>query len=136
MITYDSEYYIYYHDLEVEDEELFLALSVYAPNDEGEYDDWGFEVCGDANAENYYCDESLDVINDLMTNDLIPDHIMDFYNKEEKMDKQNYKEMLAESIESVGQTAKEVNRLQLLVAKYKDESNHIWNLVKDTSNDS
>ena len=38
VITYDSEYYIYYHDLEVEDEELFLALSVYAPNDDGEYD--------------------------------------------------------------------------------------------------
>ena len=38
IITYDSEYYIYYHDLEVEDEELYLALSTYAPNDDGEYD--------------------------------------------------------------------------------------------------
>ena len=38
VITYDSEYYIYYHDLEVEDEELYLALSTYAPNDDGEYD--------------------------------------------------------------------------------------------------
>jgi hypothetical protein len=38
VITYDSEYYIYYHDLEVEDEELYLTLSIYAPNDDGEYD--------------------------------------------------------------------------------------------------
>ncbi|SVB16425.1 uncharacterized protein METZ01_LOCUS169279, partial [marine metagenome] len=39
VITYDSEYYIYYHDLEVEDEDLYLALSIYATNDAGEYDD-------------------------------------------------------------------------------------------------
>ena len=51
------------------------------------------------------------------------------------MDKQNYKELLAESIELVGQTAKEVNRLQLLVAGYTDKLNHIWKLVEDESND-
>ena len=36
--TVISEYYIYYHDLEVEDDELYLTLSIYAPNDDGEYD--------------------------------------------------------------------------------------------------
>ena len=38
VITYDSDYSIYAHDLEVESEELYLALSIYAQNDDGEYD--------------------------------------------------------------------------------------------------
>ncbi|SVC68844.1 uncharacterized protein METZ01_LOCUS321698, partial [marine metagenome] len=38
VITYDSDYSIYAHDLEVENEELHLALSIYAQNDDGEYD--------------------------------------------------------------------------------------------------
>ena len=71
-----------------------------------------------------------------MTKELIPDHIMDLYDTGEIMDKQNYKELLAESIESVGQTAKEANRLQLLVAGYKDKLNHIWHMVEDTPNDN
>ena len=52
------------------------------------------------------------------------------------MDKQTYKEMLSQTMFEMGECETEVTRLQLLVAKYKDELRHIWNLIKDTSNDS
>ena len=63
-----------------------------------------------------------------MTGELIPDSIMSIYEPGEKMEKQQYKEILADSIE-------ESNRKALLAAEYIDKLNHIWNIVKDTPND-
>ena len=50
------------------------------------------------------------------------------------MDKQSYKEMLAETMSDLTGAEKEINRLQLLVAKYSDEENKIKNLVYNHSN--
>ena len=71
-----------------------------------------------------------------MTGELIPDHIMDIYTTKDKMDKQNYKELLAETMTEVNKCEKEMGRLQLLVAEYKDKINHIWHMVEDTPNDN
>ena len=69
-----------------------------------------------------------------MTSDLIPDSILDFYESGDKMDKRNYKEMLADNILALNTTEKEVNRLQILVAKYQDKEREIKKLVYDNSN--
>ena len=45
------------------------------------------------------------------------------------MDKQNYKEMLADYISALNTTEKEVSRLQILVAKYQDKERKIKRLV-------
>jgi hypothetical protein len=71
-----------------------------------------------------------------MTNELIPNNIMDFYDKGKKMDKQNYKELLAETMAEATKCEKETGRLQLLVAQYQDKLNHIWHMVEDTPNDN
>ena len=70
-----------------------------------------------------------------MTSDLIPDSILDFYESGDKMDKQNYKEMLADYISALNTTEKEVSRLQILVAKYQDKEREIKKLVYDKPND-
>ena len=69
-----------------------------------------------------------------MTSDLIPDSILDFYESGDKMDKRNYKEMLADNILALNTTEKEVNRLQILVAIYQDKEREIKKLVYDNSN--
>ena len=69
-----------------------------------------------------------------MTSDLIPDSILDFYETGDKMDKRNYKEMLADNILALNTTEKEVNRLHILVAKYQDKEREIKKLVYDNSN--
>ena len=51
------------------------------------------------------------------------------------MDKQNYKEMLADYISALNTTEKEVSRLQILVAKYQDKEREIKKLVYDNPND-
>ena len=71
-----------------------------------------------------------------MTNELIPDYILDIYDAGEKMDKQNYKELLTETMTEVNKCEKEMGRLQLLVAEYKDKLNHIWHMVEDTPNNN
>jgi len=50
------------------------------------------------------------------------------------MDKRNYKEMLADNILALNTTEKEVNRLQILVAKYQDKEREIKKLVYDNPN--
>ena len=50
------------------------------------------------------------------------------------MDKQTYKEMLADEAIKVSELENEINRLQLLVAKYKDEQRKITKMVYDNSN--
>ena len=50
------------------------------------------------------------------------------------MDKQSYKEMLAEEIVKVSELQNEINRLQILVARYKDEQKKITKMVYDNSN--
>ena len=50
------------------------------------------------------------------------------------MDKQNYKEMLADYISALNTTEKEVSRLQILVAKYQDKEREIKKLVYDNPN--
>tara|TARA_Y100001963_G_scaffold150659_1_gene232121 strand:- start:560 stop:820 length:261 start_codon:yes stop_codon:yes gene_type:complete len=69
-----------------------------------------------------------------MTSDLIPDSILDFYESGDKMDKQSYKEMLADNILALNTTEKEVSRLQILVAKYQDKEREIKKLVYDNPN--
>ena len=69
-----------------------------------------------------------------MTSDLIPDSILDFYETGDKMDKRNYKEMLADHISALTTTEKEVNRLQILVAKYQDKEREIKKLIYDNPN--
>ena len=71
-----------------------------------------------------------------MTGELIPDHIMDIYTTKDKMDKQNYKELLAETMAETNECEKETGRLQLLVAEYTDKINHIWHMVEDTPNNN
>ena len=43
------------------------------------------------------------------------------------MDKQSYKEMLAETMSDLSTAEKEINRLQILVAKYSDQQREITN---------
>ena len=50
------------------------------------------------------------------------------------MDKQTYKEMLADEMSKVSELEKEINRLQILVAKYRDEQKKITKMVYDNSN--
>ena len=50
------------------------------------------------------------------------------------MDKQTYKEMLADEMSKVSELENEINRLQILVAKYKDEQRKITKMVYDNSN--
>jgi len=50
------------------------------------------------------------------------------------MDKQTYKEMLADEMSKVSELENEINRLQILVAKYKDEQKKITKMVYDNSN--
>ena len=50
------------------------------------------------------------------------------------MDKQTYKEMLADEAIKVSELENEINRLQILVAKYKDEQRKITKMVYDTPN--
>ena len=69
-----------------------------------------------------------------MTSDLIPDSILDFYETGDKMDKLSYKQMLADEATKVSELENEINRLQLLVAKYKDEQRKITKMVYDNSN--
>ena len=71
-----------------------------------------------------------------MTGDLIPDSILDFYETgdKDKMDKQTYKEMLADEMSKVSELENEINRLQLLVAKYSDRQREMTKMVYDNSN--
>jgi len=50
------------------------------------------------------------------------------------MDKLSYKQMLADEATKVSELENEINRLQLLVAKYKDEQRKITKIVYDNSN--
>ena len=51
------------------------------------------------------------------------------------MDKQSYKEMLAETMSDLSTAEKEINRLQILVVTYQDKENKIKRLVYDNPND-
>ena len=51
------------------------------------------------------------------------------------MDKLQYKDMLADSIADLNTAEKEINRLQVLVAKYSDKERQIKRLVYDNPND-
>ena len=64
-----------------------------------------------------------------MTSDLIPDSILDFYETGDKMDKLSYKQMLADEATKVSELENEINRLQLLVAKYSDQQRKITKMV-------
>ena len=50
------------------------------------------------------------------------------------MDKLSYKQMLTDEATKVSELENEINRLQLLVAKYKDEQRKITKMVYDTPN--
>jgi len=50
------------------------------------------------------------------------------------MNKQSYKELLAEEFSKVSELENEINRLQLLVAKYSDQQRKITKIVYDNSN--
>ena len=50
------------------------------------------------------------------------------------MDKLSYKRMLADEATKVSELENEINRLQLLVAKYKDEQRKITKMVYNNSN--
>ena len=50
------------------------------------------------------------------------------------MDKLSYKQMLADEATKVSELENEINYLQLLVAKYKDEQRKITKMVYDNSN--
>tara|TARA_R100000353_G_scaffold168379_1_gene130882 strand:- start:360 stop:563 length:204 start_codon:yes stop_codon:yes gene_type:complete len=50
------------------------------------------------------------------------------------MDKLSYKRMLTDEATKVSELENEINRLQLLVAKYKDEQRKITKMVYDNSN--
>ena len=50
------------------------------------------------------------------------------------MNKQSYKELLAEEFSKVSELENEINRLQLLVAKYSDQQREITKMVYDNSN--
>ena len=51
------------------------------------------------------------------------------------MDKQSYKELLEEEFSRNRFLEKELNRLQILVARYSDEANQLKRLVENTPND-
>ena len=51
------------------------------------------------------------------------------------MDKLQYKDMLADAISDLSTAEKEINRLQILVAKYSDKERQIKRLVYDNPND-
>ena len=50
------------------------------------------------------------------------------------MDKQTYKEMLADEAIKVSELENEINRLQILVAKYQDKEREIKKLIYDNPN--
>jgi hypothetical protein len=50
------------------------------------------------------------------------------------MNKQSYKELLAEEFSKVSELENEINRLQILVAKYSDQQRKITKIVYDNSN--
>ena len=50
------------------------------------------------------------------------------------MDKLSYKQMLTDEATKVSELENEINRLQILVAKYKDEQRKITKMVYDNSN--
>ena len=50
------------------------------------------------------------------------------------MDKLSYKQMLTDEATKVSELENEINRLQILVAKYKDEQRKITKMVYDTPN--
>ena len=50
------------------------------------------------------------------------------------MDKLSYKQMLSDEATKVSELENEINRLQILVAKYKDEQRKITKIVYDTPN--
>jgi hypothetical protein len=50
------------------------------------------------------------------------------------MDKLQYKDMLADSIADLNTAEKEINRLQILVAKYSDQQREITKIVYDNPN--
>ena len=70
-----------------------------------------------------------------MTGEIIPDSIMELYNVGEKVDKQNYKEILAETMSDLSNCEKESDRLLLLAAKYMTENADIQKLVGKYPND-
>ena len=51
------------------------------------------------------------------------------------MDKLIYKQMLAEEASTINELKNEINRLQLLVGKYKDDEQKITKLIYENSND-
>ena len=51
------------------------------------------------------------------------------------MDKQSYKEMLAETMSDLTDSENEITRLQILVVTYQDKENKIKRLVYDNPND-
>ena len=51
------------------------------------------------------------------------------------MDKSQYKNMLADTMSELSTAEKEIDRLQILVAKYSDEQNTLKKIVYDNSND-
>ena len=50
------------------------------------------------------------------------------------MDKQTYKEMLADEAIKVSELENEINRLQILVAKYSDKQREMTKIVYDNPN--
>ena len=50
------------------------------------------------------------------------------------MDKLSYKQMLTDEATKVSELENEINRLQILVAKYKDEQRKITKMVYDNPN--
>ena len=51
------------------------------------------------------------------------------------MDKQSYKEILAETMVELNEAKNEITRLQILVVTYQDKENKIKRLVYDNPND-
>ena len=51
------------------------------------------------------------------------------------MDKQSYKEILAETMVELSEAKNEITRLQILVVTYQDKENKIKRLVYDNPND-
>ena len=50
------------------------------------------------------------------------------------MDKLSYKQMWADEMSKVSELENEINRLQLLVAKYSDQQRELTKMVYDTPN--
>ena len=51
------------------------------------------------------------------------------------MDKQSYKEILAETMVELSEAKNEITRLQILVVTYQDKENELKKLVYDNPND-